>query len=105
MFEMGESVLRLLFFWGGILFFLILELIIPYRSSSISKVKRWINNLSLTLFNSILLQLIFSAAIIATVGHVQANKLGILNMFEAPAWIKILSRSYLWILSCMYGTS
>jgi sterol desaturase/sphingolipid hydroxylase (fatty acid hydroxylase superfamily) len=90
MFEMDGSTIRLLLSSGGLVFFLALELLVPYRDSSVSKWKRWANNLALTLFNSFLLQLIFSSAIIATAVYAQTHKMGILNMLEAPSWIKIL---------------
>jgi hypothetical protein len=84
MFEMDGSTIRLLLSSGGLVFFLALELLVPYRDSSVSKWKRWANNLALTLFNSFLLQLIFSSAIIATAVYAQTHKMGILNMLEAP---------------------
>jgi sterol desaturase/sphingolipid hydroxylase (fatty acid hydroxylase superfamily) len=90
MFNITESFIRLLLFWGVLFFFLALEVLIPYRPSSVSKVKRWINNLALTIFNSILLNLIFSTAIVFTATYAQANKIGILNMVQAPTWLKIL---------------
>ncbi len=90
MFNITESFIRLLLFWGALLFFLSLETLIPYRPSSVSKVKRWINNLALTLFNSILLNLIFSTAIVFTATYAQANKMGILHIVQAPTWLKIL---------------
>ncbi|MBW2011585.1 MAG: sterol desaturase family protein [Deltaproteobacteria bacterium] len=90
MFYISESMIRLLFFWGGLFFFLLLEVLISYRVSSVSKVKRWINNISLTLFNSILINLIFSAAIVSTATYVEKNQLGILNLVQAPLWIEIL---------------
>ncbi len=90
MFNITESLIRLYLFWGGVLFFLALELLIPYRESSVSKLKRWINNLLLTLFNSLLLQLLFSAAIVSTAVYVQAHNSGILNLVSAPEWIKVL---------------
>ena len=90
MFEISESSVRFLLFSGGLVFFLIPELLVPYRDSSVSKLKRWINNLSLTLFNSVLLSLIFSAAVVGTATYVQTHNLGILNMVEAPAWLKVL---------------
>ncbi len=43
------------------------------------------------MFNSILLNLIFSATIISTAAYVQTNGLGILNLIEGPAWLKILA--------------
>ena len=87
---MEGSTIRLLLFSGGLVFFLALELLVPYRDSSVSKWKRWANNLTLTLFNSFLLQLIFSSAIIATAMYVQTHKMGILSMLDAPSGIKIL---------------
>jgi len=90
MFNITESFIRLSLFWGVLLFFLSLEILIPYRPSSVSKVKRWINNLALTLFNSILLNLIFSTAIVYTATYSQANKMGVLNMVQAPGWLKII---------------
>ncbi|MCP4681162.1 MAG: sterol desaturase family protein [Desulfobacterales bacterium] len=90
MFNITESSIRFLLFWGGIIFFFSLETMIPYRPSSVSKLKRWINNLSLTLFNSILINLIFSSAIIGTAIYVKTQNLGVLNMMQIPEWLKIL---------------
>ena len=90
MFEMGESQVRLFMFWGGLVFFLILELLLPYRASTVSKLKRWINNLALTLFNSLILQLVFTSATLATAVYVQRQGFGVLNTFSAPSWLKIL---------------
>ena len=90
MFDMGESSIRLLLFWGALLFFLALELLVPYRPNTISKVKRWINNLALTLLNSLLLRLVFAAALVSTLAYVNTHKVGILNVTHAPAWIKLL---------------
>ncbi|MBW1815008.1 MAG: sterol desaturase family protein, partial [Deltaproteobacteria bacterium] len=63
MFAFTEINIRPLLFGGGLIFFLILELIIPYRKSSVSKIKRWLNNLGLTVVNSFILNLIFSTLI------------------------------------------
>ena len=90
MFETGGSTIRIAFFWGGMLLFLVLELLASYRHSSVSKAKRWVNNLALTLFNSLLLQLIFSGAIIGAVAYTQRHQFGILNLFQAPSWVKTL---------------
>ena len=62
MFEMGASTIRLFLFWGGRLFFLILELFRSYRALTVPKVNRWVNNLALTFINSIILQVLFSSA-------------------------------------------
>ena len=91
MFAFTEINIRPLLFVGGLIFFLILELIIPYREDSVSKIKRWLNNLGLTVVNSIILNLIFSTLIVSTAVYTQTHKIGILNMFDAPGWLKILA--------------
>jgi hypothetical protein len=60
----SESALRIFLFWGGIMFFYLFERIGPYRPVTISKLTRWINNLSLTIFNDILMHFIFSGFIL-----------------------------------------
>lgn len=90
MFNITESMIRLYLFWGGILFFLTLEVVVPYRPSSVSKVKRWINNLGLTIFNSIVINLVFATAIVGTATYAQTHKIGVLNVVQAPVWLKIL---------------
>ncbi|MFQ5965415.1 MAG: sterol desaturase family protein [Candidatus Scalinduaceae bacterium] len=91
--QIDASTIRMLVFCGGILFFLIIELIVPYRPSYVSKVKRWVNNILLTIFNSLILQLVFSATIIATVHYVTTNRLGVMNLEQMsvlPHWVIII---------------
>ena len=85
------SLIRGSLFWGGLLFFLLLELLAPYRQSSVSKAKRWINNLTLTLFNSLILYLVFAGAVVTTAVYVTTHQLGVLNMIELPSWVKLLA--------------
>ncbi len=67
-----------------------MELLVPYRDSSVSKVRRWLNNISLTLFNSVSLNMIFSAHIVSTLTYVQTYKSDILNLVLTPSWLNIL---------------
>jgi len=90
MFDISGSSIRLSLFAGGLLFFLFLEVVAPYRPSSVSKLKRWTINLSLTLINSILIYLVFLTAVIFAASHGQTYKSGILNMVQAPIWLKTL---------------
>lgn len=81
---------RLWVFWGGLLVFLCLELIIPYREATVSKSKRWMINMGLTAFNALILYLLFASAVSLTAHHVSKNQLGVLNLLEIPFWAKIL---------------
>jgi len=55
----------------------------------VSKVKRWINNITLTLFNSLILQLVFAGAVVSAAMYVTTHQLGVLNMMGLPPWIKL----------------
>lgn len=90
MIEIDAPIIRFPIFFGGLLLFLILEFILPYRPSSISKAKRWIINLLIVGFNNIFIYLIFSAAIAATLSHVELHRGGVLNMLHTPYWLKVL---------------
>ena len=83
------SLIRASSFWGAIFFFLVLELLAPYRKSSVSKAKRWINNITLTVFNSVVLELVFAGAVVTTAAYVTTRHLGVLNLVELPQWAKI----------------
>ena len=78
--DANASLIRALLFWGGVLFFLVIEPLVPYRLSSVSKFKRWVNNIALTAFNSIILQLVFAGAVVRTAMYVTTHQLGLLNV-------------------------
>ncbi len=90
MIQPDASFIRFSLFWGGLLFFLVIEILVPYRQSSVSKVKRWINNITLTVFNSLILQVVFAGAIVSTAMYVTTHQLGVLNMVALPGWVKFL---------------
>lgn len=90
MFDINESSIRAILFWGGFFIFLIFELLAPYRPDTVSKIKRFTTNLLFTLFNSVIIHLIFAGAIIGTAKYVQDKNLGILNMLELPFSLKVI---------------
>jgi len=90
MLKTEPSTIRMFLFVGGLLTFLIWELLSPYRPGTISKLKRWIINLAFTGFNNIILSLLFAAATVQACQYVSVNRLGILNSIEMPHWQKTL---------------
>jgi len=91
MFSSEPGFIRLAIFIAGLLIFLLLEIWIPYRGSTVSKWKRWVINLSFSAFNSVILALVFASAIVQTSLYVTANNLGVLNMIAMPYWLKTLA--------------
>lgn len=90
MVETGAPIIRFSLFLGGLLFFLVLELTLPYRAATIPKVGRWINNLLIVGLNNILIYLIFSHAIAGALSYGKHHHTGVLNIIDMPYGVKVL---------------
>jgi len=75
---------------GGVVLFLILELIVPYRENSVSKFRRWLNNLGLGIVNITIIQLGFLTLMISTSVYVSDKQIGLFNLMQIPDWLKII---------------
>jgi sterol desaturase/sphingolipid hydroxylase (fatty acid hydroxylase superfamily) len=84
------KVINLVFFWGGLALYLLLERLIPYRPASVSKPKRWLDNIGLAVFNGLLLNLLFAVPIFQTAEYVTRNHLGVFNLVDLPGWLRIV---------------
>jgi len=87
--NLSMAIVRGLISWGGFSIFLVLEFLRPYRPPTVSKTKRLLTIISLTILNSAVFSLLFAAATINSALHVSANHLGILNTFSLPFWQKV----------------
>jgi sterol desaturase/sphingolipid hydroxylase (fatty acid hydroxylase superfamily) len=83
--------IRSLAMWGGFAIFLVLELLAPYRLSTVSKSRRWVTNVSLTIFNGVALNLVFGAAILGATAYVTANHTGLLYSVNLPPWARAIA--------------
>jgi sterol desaturase/sphingolipid hydroxylase (fatty acid hydroxylase superfamily) len=90
MLESHPALLRGAIFFGVLLLFLVLELSIPYRKSTVSKAKRWLINLGMVGVNNVVLTLVFGSAPLLLAAYVSQNGLGILPKIPAPYWLKVL---------------
>jgi len=86
-----QESLRAYLFVFGLVLFLALELLVPYRPSTVSKIRRWVQNLGITFFNSMVLKLCFASLIIASFEYVQKNNIGLLATLSAPRWVKFVA--------------
>jgi sterol desaturase/sphingolipid hydroxylase (fatty acid hydroxylase superfamily) len=91
MLESYFSLIRMGLSVGGVLIFLLFELAVPYRPSTVSKAKRWAINIGMSLMNSILLTLIFRGAIVSAAAYAQSQNAGVLNMVGFPQWFRVLA--------------
>jgi len=86
----NEVTIRLGFFFGVFSIMAIWEILAPKRALSISKLIRWINNLGLTFFNSIILRILFPAAAVGVASFAQTNGWGILNYYDLHLFLAII---------------
>ena len=66
------------------------EILAPRRELSVSKVKRWSNNLALLLINSVLVRVLFPAAAVGFAVFAQTHSLGLLRIWEIPQALAIV---------------
>jgi sterol desaturase/sphingolipid hydroxylase (fatty acid hydroxylase superfamily) len=83
-------VTRLMIFVGGLSLFLLLEWFVPYRTPTVSKVRRWFINLSLAGANSVILMVLFGSAMAATLVYGASRQWGLLYTVALPFWAKII---------------
>ncbi|MFA6499694.1 MAG: sterol desaturase family protein [Desulfurivibrionaceae bacterium] len=76
-------------YWGGVIFFLLCEQAFSYREPTVPRSKRWLANLPLSIVNGTIYHLLYTSAIVALILAAQKEKLGLLNAWDLPEWIKI----------------
>jgi sterol desaturase/sphingolipid hydroxylase (fatty acid hydroxylase superfamily) len=86
---MSESLLRLVSYVGVLLVMTGAEILAPRRPLSVSKAKRWINNLGLGVLNTVLLRLLFPLAAVGVADIAQTHGWGLLNLWTLPSWLTI----------------
>jgi sterol desaturase/sphingolipid hydroxylase (fatty acid hydroxylase superfamily) len=83
-----EGTIRLSFFLGMLLVMGLWETFLPRRELTVARWVRWLNNLGLVVFNSVVLRLIFPAAAVGMAAYAADQQWGVLNQ---PGWSSILS--------------
>ncbi|GAM56815.1 possible sterol desaturase [Vibrio ishigakensis] len=76
---------------------MLIEIIVPRRTLSEPRWYRWLNNLSLVGFNSIVLQLTLPLLALEAAIWAQSQQIGLLHIIELPLWLARLSAFWLWI--------
>ena len=102
---MSEPQIRLACFVGVLIVMAGAEMLAPRRTLTVSKVKRWSNNLGLGVLNTVVLRLLFPLAAVGTAEAAQAHGWGLFNSGTAreaargiaggiaaasPAWLTVL---------------
>jgi len=86
-----ELPIRLGFFFGIFAVMAIWEVITPRRRLQSAKAVRWVNNLGLVFFNSVVLRLVFPAAAVGMAVFASDQRWGLFNYIDAPFWVAVLT--------------
>ncbi len=86
----NEVTIRLSFFFGVFAVMAIWEMIAPRRVLTVSKTVRWLNNLGLVFFNSLVLRLLFPAAAVGVAAFAHTHGWGLLNYYELPFLLAVI---------------
>lgn len=78
----NENIVRLVFFFGILLVVGCWELIAVRRPLTVSKVGRWINNIGIIFFYTLLVKLLFSVTAIGMAISAEKSGWGLLNYFQ-----------------------
>jgi len=85
-----ELIIRLSFFFGIFAIMALWELKSPRRALRSSKPFRWLNNIGLTFFNTLLLRLLFPTAAVGMALYASQQQWGVLNHVDLPQWLEII---------------
>lgn len=85
-----ETVIRLGSFLGIFVIMASLETVFPRRKLTLSRWKRWLNNMSLVVLNTILLRLIFPVAAVGFVIFTEQQQWGLLNYYQLPFFLTVM---------------
>ncbi len=87
-----EPVIRLSFFFGVLAVMALWELLAPRRALTVSKTQRWLNNLGLVVFNTLLLRWLFPTTAVGLAAFAADHGWGLLNLYPLAApWAVLLA--------------
>lgn len=90
----SDGLIRLAVFAGVFLAMALIELLWPKRRLIVSKRKRWLTNIGISVAGTVLLRLMAMLAVpvaaIAAAFYAEAHQIGLLNQVSWPQWIKVV---------------
>ena len=86
----NEATIRSAVFFGVLVAMALAEVAAPRRRREIPRLLRWSNNLALVVLDTALVRLAFPVLAVGLAVMAQAQGWGLLNVWEAPAWLAIV---------------
>ncbi|WP_394211022.1 sterol desaturase family protein [Enterovibrio calviensis] len=88
--ESQEMAFRLLTFFSIFAAMGLAEWLFPKRLLTVSKAKRWLNNISLMILNTFVLRAIFPLAAAGFAAWTADQGIGLFNLVSTPLWVSVL---------------
>ncbi|CZF77937.1 sterol desaturase family protein [Grimontia marina] len=88
--ESQESIFRLLTFFSFFGVMAAAEWLFPKRTLTVSKAKRWLNNIALMMLNTAVLRAIFPLAAAGFAAWCSRQGIGLFNILDAPLWLSVI---------------
>ncbi|MBU1180914.1 MAG: sterol desaturase family protein [Proteobacteria bacterium] len=88
--EINHSLVRIACYIAVLIVLCVFEILRPYREPSLSRVKRWMDNLGITLVNNILLNLALVPLVSASLAYAGKARSGLFYIFEFHFLLKLL---------------
>ena len=85
----AEMIIRSGFFFGSLIILSLWEWLAPRRHLTVSKAKRWINNIAIIFINSLVIRLLFPAALVGFAYYVQQQHYGLFNLITINYWAAV----------------
>lgn len=82
--------IRLSIFAVVLLFFMLMENIFPRRAKTLPKGNHYLNNLLLSVFNSVLVRIIFPLGVFSFTLIIEDNHWGLFYQLDLPHWLEIV---------------
>jgi len=86
----NEANLRLTFFLGVFIIMASLEFLTPRRKLVVNKLKRWANNLSLIILDSITVKILFPIVALGASIFASKNSIGLFNILDIPVVFSVV---------------
>lgn len=85
-----EQIIRLACFFGVFFLMVLLEILIPRRALTVSKLQRWTSNIGIVVIDTLIVRLLFPAAVVGVALFAQNHGWGLFNYYHAPLWLSAI---------------
>jgi len=88
---MNDALIRLSIFLGALVLFSVLEFLFPKKHRTLSRTKRWLTHLGLTIIDTVAVRLLGPIVALSAAGWAGSRGIGLFNSVDWPFWLEVLA--------------